>query len=540
MTVFRPEESGPDDARLIDLAGHVSDRRDVDWDQASAEAPVLGLDALRTLGRLAAAFDAEQRHDSAAAGTEPPLFTWGHLEVLDTLGEGRFGEVYRAHDPQLGRDVALKLAREEQNETPRRGLAEARRLAQIRHPNVLALHGAAVHDGRVGIWCDLLRGQTLEDRLGRDGTFSEGELRLVGTELCRALAAVHGAGLVHGDVKPGNVVRDDDGKWVLVDFGASRWASAQPAAFVQATPSYLAPEVARGDASPTGGSDLYALGALLYRLATAEFWRGAESRPLRDARPDLTADSVRAVESMLAERPEDRPKSAGAAERLLDGARAPTHPSRLGPLWVAALLLVLALVLTALWVRRSQEPSLANEAEGSAPAVLWAQRGGDAFAVSDGDTLRTGDRLSLRIELSEASHVYVFNEDDAGELFVLFPLPGAGLENPLPRGRHRLPSGEQSWQVTSAGGREHFLVVGSAEPRPELERFRIGRDIARLGRRVQTGQVEALRGVGGLTPEAPPSSPSSELKRLHDDLASNRSTAEGLWVKLLVVENPPL
>ena len=496
MTTWSPDET------LVDLAGSVSDRDAVDWQQAAASGRVQGIDGLRTLERIAATFEEEEACEESRADRQTPLFSWAHLQVLESIGEGRFGRVYRAHDPQLGRDVALKLTLEDQKPLPRQGLAEARRLARIRHPNVLTVYGAAVHDGRVGIWCELLRGQTLDDRLGRDGTFSEGELRLVGTELCRALSAVHGAGLVHGDVKPGNVVRDPEGKWVLVDFGASRPSSAPPAAVVQATPSYLAPEVAKGDEPPTQSSDLYALGALLYRLATDEFWCGEQARPLRDVRPDLALSLVQAIESLLAPSPETRPASAGESERLLVGERdsmpaaaamvtrrrwtaltwANLRPP--GLVWITALFFV---ALVVFWISRLPERRLSEEADEIGPAVLWAERGGESFAVSENDSLRPGDRLNVQLDLAAESHVYVFNEDEKGELFVLFPLPGLAPQNPVPAGRHRLPGTldgrSQSWEVTSAGGRERFLIVGSASKVAELELFRNAHELARMDAR---------------------------------------------------------
>jgi serine/threonine protein kinase len=106
--------------------------------------------------------------------------------------------VHRATDPLLARDVAVKLFRPERV-PPGHGsegvLEEARRLAQVRHPNVILVHGADVHAGRAGLWTELLRGETLEQSLERRGPFSADEAALVGAELCAALAAIHAAEL---------------------------------------------------------------------------------------------------------------------------------------------------------------------------------------------------------------------------------------------------------------------------------------------------------------------------------------------------------
>lgn len=249
--------------RLLDLACSVGDGRPVDWENQQHEGSATGLSGLQTLSKVALAFDSVQEE---RADPGDVLFRWGPLEVRERIGSGQFGEVFRAWDPQLQREVALKLSSGPQP-LVRSWLAEAQRLARVRHPNVLTVFGAAVYEQRAGIWTELLDGSTLEERLRNDGALGAGELVVVGTELCRALTAVHEAGLTHGDIKPSNVLRDRDGKLVLVDFGAARATDAsQQDLQPQVTPSYLAPEVIDGDAT-TPVSDLYALGALLYRFS---------------------------------------------------------------------------------------------------------------------------------------------------------------------------------------------------------------------------------------------------------------------------------
>ena len=254
---------------------------------------------------------------AGAAVTQPVvLFTWGHLQVLQKLGEGSFGEVYRAFDPVLERDVALKLRRAEQPEgvVGRRAiLDEARRLARVRHPNVLTVHGADVHDGRVGLWTDLISGQTLEERLRQDGPLGAHEAALICIELCDALAAVHAQGLTHGDVKAANIMRERGGRVVLMDFGAvtevPRCGSGGGATL--GTPLVMAPEVLRGE-TPGTTADLYSLGVLLYRLVSGRYPVEAESVqelcekhargesvPLADRRPDLPTAFLEVVDRAL-------------------------------------------------------------------------------------------------------------------------------------------------------------------------------------------------------------------------------------------------
>jgi non-specific serine/threonine protein kinase len=273
---------------------------------------------------------------SAEAGAEPsrPLFHWGPLRVLEKIGAGSFGEVYRAYDATLEREVALKLWQTGASDAPvEKLLVEARLLARTRHPNVLVVYGADQHDGRPGMWTDLIRGQTLEELLVQQGPWGAREAALIGMELCRALAALHALGFVHRDVKTMNVMRELGGRIVLMDFGAvgartTRGARDRNAPFA-GTPLVLAPEQLNGEPA-TIASDVYSLGVLLYRLVSARYPIEAdsidalcdrhdrgESVPLRDRRPDLPARFVQVVERALAHRAADRFASAGAMERAL-------------------------------------------------------------------------------------------------------------------------------------------------------------------------------------------------------------------------------
>jgi eukaryotic-like serine/threonine-protein kinase len=260
----------------------------------------------------------------------PLLGRWGRFQLWKKLGEGAHGYVYSAYDPELDRDVALKLLKRSasSSETTRRLLLEARMLAQVRHPNVASVYDVGEHDGQAGLWMELVRGSTLEELLSSRGPMSAAEASLVGQDLCRALAAVHGAGLVHRDVKTGNVIREVGGRIVLTDLSAGRYLRDAQRQFA-GTPCYAAPEVVAG-AEATVQSDTYSLGVVLFRLVTGGYPRQAgrvahrvETRvcrtplydalsSLRDLRPDLPDAFVVAVEQALARDPSERPQSDGA------------------------------------------------------------------------------------------------------------------------------------------------------------------------------------------------------------------------------------
>jgi tetratricopeptide (TPR) repeat protein len=277
-----------------------------------------------------------QNGGSSNGASDPPLAPWGSLQLLARVGEGTFGEVYRAFDTRLQREVAVKLLRPGHSPVrlTDRVLREARVLARLRHQNVVAIHAAEERDGRVGLCMEYVRGATLEQLLQTHGAFSAREAALIGQDLCRAVAAVHGAGLVHRDIKAQNVMREEGGRVVLMDFGAGqlRESASRGPARLTGTPLYLAPEVLNGgEATPR--SDIYSLGVLLYHLVTGQFpVRGSSLDELRaaheagrfhrlhDVRPDLPEAFVQAVESAIAPDPAQRVASAGALQTALGAA----------------------------------------------------------------------------------------------------------------------------------------------------------------------------------------------------------------------------
>ena len=343
-----------DNDALLRIAEAIADRTPVDWQSSRGPRPADGaqLERLRVLETVSSAYRSLQGSADSwegpavpagqhRSGQEPVLFEWGHLKILKKLGDGSFGEVFRAYDPLLDRDVALKLRRPESGTAAagrRHFIREARRLARVRHPNVVVVHGADIHGGRVGLWTDLVAGHDLEQWLAQEGPLSADGAALIGLDLCRALAAVHASGLVHGDVKTTNVMRERGGRIVLMDFGAGVERVESGGATTGSalgTPVVMAPELLRGEA-PSPASDIYSLGVLLYRLLSGRYPVEAKTlpelqervqregfAPLRDARPDLPAEFVAIIERAISPSPADRYLSAGAMEHALLGWLAP-------------------------------------------------------------------------------------------------------------------------------------------------------------------------------------------------------------------------
>ena len=301
-------------------------------------------------------------------GTELQLNEkWGHLRVSEVIGEGSFGRVYRAWDTQLEREVALKLVKAS-GVSPAfdlaRAIKEARLLARVRHPNVVSVFGADSHAGRFGLWMELIPGRTLGQVLKMHGPMSVSEAIPIGIDLCHALAAVHGAGLLHRDVKAQNVLREDGGRIVLMDFGTGHpiQNTRDAADSLAGTPLYLAPELFSGE-KPSARSDIYSLGVLLYHLVTDTYPVSGRNRsdvetahltgqrqPLRDARPDLSPAFIDVVERALARAPEDRYRSAGEFGNALASVTGGTykHDAAPSPRWRTTQLVVAATAVAAL------------------------------------------------------------------------------------------------------------------------------------------------------------------------------------------------
>ena len=347
-----------DPAPLMPLAESIADGNPIDWPavERGATADEQGIiRQLRILANLAvlhrslpAANPAETMPAIAPrTHASPAIGNWAHLALVERLGSGTFGVVYRAWDRRLEREVALKLLHVGQSldvdDDPQssRIAREGRLLARVRHPNVITVHGVEVYEGRVGLCMELVRGTTLEALLRKRGAFSAKEASLIGIDLCRALAAIHAAGLIHRDVKAQNVIREDGGRIVLMDLGTGREIDPDRRdglPDLAGTPLYLAPEIFDG-ALASEKTDLYSLGVLLYHIVTGAFpvqgttidelrERQAAGRGmrLRDARADLPTAFVRVVDRAIATDPARRYASAGAFEADLVQALEVTTP----------------------------------------------------------------------------------------------------------------------------------------------------------------------------------------------------------------------
>ena len=274
-------------------------------------------------------------NESKIKNKQGGLFSWGHLNVQELIGEGAYGRVYRAYDETLEREVALKLLKAEQRMSTKsmQFIDEARMMAKVRHRHVLGVHGAAIYNQQAGMWTDLIPGQNLKQIQQHQPYFSESELHKVASAILTGLQAVHYAGLVHGDIKPSNVMRDNNGEYVLMDFGSSQGLApelddSQHHAYVMGTPMLMAPELFSGQ-SKTVKTDVYAVGVLLYKLASNHYpvegkniidlQQSHESKKvplLRTSRPDLPKALCAFIHQLISPKSKLRPEASVALNQL--------------------------------------------------------------------------------------------------------------------------------------------------------------------------------------------------------------------------------
>jgi serine/threonine protein kinase/tetratricopeptide (TPR) repeat protein len=322
---------------------------------------------------------------------------FGSYWLLSRLGEGAMGEVWRALDLRLEREVALKILKDADDERRKALIGEAKLACQLNHPNIAHIYDAGEVDGTPYIAMELVEGRTLRALVGRplDGD----ALQDLARQAASALSHAHQKGIVHRDIKPENLLLTDEGQLKILDFGiARRGAEDLPLGptshhmtlvertapgYSQGTPAYMSPEQANGQPL-TGQSDQFSLGVVLYELATGvhPFLRSSlvdtlyavtrdEPRPLSEARPDLPRTLQDAIHRLMAKAARDRfpnlqALAAGLSENTATAAVPNlSHPSALlrkrDQRWIlvsAAAVVILGTLLSLWLVRRTDGTGL--------------------------------------------------------------------------------------------------------------------------------------------------------------------------------------
>ncbi|WP_436492310.1 serine/threonine-protein kinase [Actinokineospora sp. HUAS TT18] len=258
----------------------------------------------------------------------------GRYRLVERIGSGAMGVVWRAVDERLNRLVAIKklllppgLPPDEADEAVARCLREGRIAARLHHPNAIAVFDVVDEDGVPCLIMEYLPSVSLAIALSENGPMDPVEVARIGSQVAAALAAAHAAGIVHRDIKPGNILLGDDGTVKITDFGISRATddvTVTKTGLIAGTPAYLAPEVAIGR-EPSTASDVFSLGSTLYAAAEGEPPFGLSENTLGllhavasgKINPPTRSGSLTAVLiALLNTEPEDRP-TAGRARDLL-------------------------------------------------------------------------------------------------------------------------------------------------------------------------------------------------------------------------------
>jgi serine/threonine protein kinase/tetratricopeptide (TPR) repeat protein len=287
----------------------------------------------------------------------------GRYRIIALLGAGGMGEVYRARDTRLGREVAVKVLPEQfaqDVDRVARFEREAKAVAALAHPNLLAIHDYGTADGRSFAVMELLEGETLRSRL-RSAPLPWRQALEMGVAIAEGLAAAHAKGIIHRDIKPENLILTSDGRVKILDFGLARMAPEPPAGLetgpylpaltasgvVVGTPAYMAPEQVSGD-KVDARCDLFALGSVLYEalIGRSPFARDTRAATLAailnedPPMPVAPADPVPpaigpVIRHCLEKNPEERFQSARdlafALRAILNASGAPTAPTECEP-----------------------------------------------------------------------------------------------------------------------------------------------------------------------------------------------------------------
>lgn len=473
----------------------------------------------RRVPEAVAALAAAAARAPGARDTVPKVMDHRY-EIEELLGTGGVGQVYRALDRRLDRRVALKLIRSEEAAEADRLLREARAQAQVVHDNVAEVHEVGRHGGRPCVVMRLVDGPTLE--AAADGLSIREAVEIV-RDVARAVYAAHLNGLIHRDLKPGNVLLERRGdRWhpFVVDFGlATRLETpgVTAAGVVSGTPHYMAPEQIRGERSRS--IDVWALGAILFRLiagrpphqgaSNVEVLVAASTRdapPVRRIAPTTPADLAAVVDTALRSAPEDRyPSAAHLADdldRFLRGVPVSARP--LGPIrrtlrWVRrhrALAAAAGAALVAVGVasgvavrerlRASTQAALGQELGGEARDIVWWMRAVELAPRHDvrAERQEVRDRIrGLRRRLGELGEVAVGPASYAiGRAHLALSDPAAArrdLERAVGVG-YRTADVSEALGTSLSNLYRDGLTQASSISDPELRRARIARLDAEL------------------------------------------------------------
>jgi hypothetical protein len=423
----------------------------------------------------------------AVRRTPRPLDRIGRFRLIRWLGGGGMGDVYLAHDPDLDREVAVKVPRfigrpELNGDLRQRFLREARAAARVpHHPHICPVFDAGEDEGQLFAVLAYAPGGSLAERLQRDGPLPPREAADVVRQAAEGLQALHAAGVVHRDIKPANLLLGPNGAVLVSDFGVARLSDSESLTAHGAllgTPAYLAPEqIEHGAAAAGPASDVYALGVVLFELLTGRLpYEGQTMQLLRQItdgppealhRPDLDVALEALVLWAMARQPQERPTAAALAASLtawLGGA-----PFSVGEIPATRLDAVPGRAPSVVTDRRS----VAAGYRGWIDARIWQRRGErGALRLNEPGAvpLRAGDLVRVEADIDPPAYLYVVMIEPGGTAAPLYPWQpgqwGSRLAVEGPRRQLLLPEQSDSgWEVGSGdAGMETLLLLARPTP----------------------------------------------------------------------------
>lgn len=433
--------------------------------------------------------------------------------VVETLGSGGFGTVYRARDLQLARDVALKVLDRGRSQTSSDDEfaealeVEARLTARLEHPNIARVHDAGRIERRFFLTMELVSGRSLADLLASGGPLPFDRALKIIRQACAALDHAHANGVVHRDVKPANILVGPDDEVHLVDFGIARLVrdlQAQPTEEVVGTVSYVAPEIWSG-ASPGPRSDLFAAAATFYAAVVGRpafvatsvpeliaCVTGSEPLPPTKLRSGLPRGLDGVLRTALAKDPALRFGSGRELVSALDRLDPRRRMKRRAVAATIAICAIIAAIAGARWTARPLEvtATLAARSPGPeagttrvGPASPAALASGDQFWIDDLRLNRDGHVVVMLLESSGAVSVLPLREPDRWPL----PIRGGEVMRVPPR---------DAWQLDEHPGRETLFVAASRAGMDPAELLAIA-DRAREILVMANAAPDSTRGVKG-------------------------------------------
>jgi serine/threonine protein kinase len=477
----QPDTAGSEPASRDEALGKYLDLY-IEAIQAHMEHPQTTSDHDPELEQLQQAADQVHQLDQLLAAPVP-LPRIGKYCISEILGEGGQAVTYKAWDPDLKRHVVIKLYHAVQTPEDREMvLKEGQALARVRSPYVAQCYGVERHESMPYLVVEYIPGQGLTELHRARPLTSAQALELI-AQAAEGLAAVHACGLLHRDLKPGNILVGDDGVPRLVDFGLAMPLGDQALQHLSGTLAYMPPEQARGEIDRIDPrTDLFGLGAVLYYLLTGgpphaakdrdERWQAAragEVVPARQRNPKLPAAVNDLCMRCLAKDPSGRFAS---ATELIQAIRRLQRRRRRLPWLVSTAAALIVLTATALWLGLSQRPSvteITRRPDGTAlrqdfqinVELINSQKdpAGPLYHIAEGKL------LSFRVEAQHDCWLGIWYENDEGKMVQLFPNDWES-NHLVVAGKPRLIPGENTEygiRAKPSKGPERIYVMASTE-----------------------------------------------------------------------------